>query len=70
MLAGASLKNTRVIRADIASQVVAGMVILKSASSSPKKQFLLINAGLYLNDPLFKGNVYLACMAGRDFRIR
>jgi hypothetical protein len=70
LLTGLSFKNTYVDGTSLFSQMLSGMAILKSAPTSTHRQFLLINAGAYLQDPLFAKSVYLACMAGRDFKLR
>jgi hypothetical protein len=70
LLAGVSLKNTRVFGTALFSQMLSGMAVLQAAPSSPHKQFLVINTGIYLKDPLFAKSIYLACLAGRDFKLR
>jgi hypothetical protein len=70
LLSGISLKNTYVFGTALFSQMLSGMVVLQTAPSSVHKQFLVINTGIYLKDPLFAGSIYLACLAGRDFKLR
>jgi hypothetical protein len=70
LLIGVSLKNAYVYGTSLFSQMLSGMVVIKSAPSSPKKQFLVLTTGLYLKDPLFAKSLYCACLAGRDFKLR
>jgi hypothetical protein len=70
ILAGMSLKNAYVYGTGRFSQTIAGIAIFKSRPSSPHRRFLVLSGGMYLDDPLFTNNIYLACLAGQDFKLR
>jgi len=70
LLAGVSFKNVYIYGTERFSQQLSGMAIFKTAPRSPRPRFFLINGGMYLKDPLFTHNIYLACLAGADFKLR
>jgi len=70
ILAGMSFKNTYVYGTSRFSQQISGMAIFKTAPIARLPRFLLLNAGMYLKDPLFTNKIYLAFLAGADIKVR
>lgn len=69
VIVGITMKSEFVVDASVQSQRLCAMTVLKSAILPLKSSFCAIQAGLYLDDPLFAHQIFLGCLAGKEFRL-
>lgn len=68
IIAGITMKNEFVAKVSVQSNRLCAMAVFKDAILPLKHSYVAINAGLYLNDPLFAHQMFLGCLAGKEIR--